>query len=62
MGNLEYHKTARNFNADMAKAAKCVIAEVEQVVEPGELDPEAIATPSIYVDRIFEMDPRSPYS
>lgn len=46
----------------MAKAAKCVIAEVEQVVEPGELDPEAIATPSIYVDRIFEMDPRSPYS
>ncbi len=39
MGNLEFHKTARNFNADMATAAKCVIAEVEEIVEPGKLDP-----------------------
>jgi 3-oxoacid CoA-transferase len=62
MGNLEYHKTARNFNADMAKAAKCVIAEVEEIVQPGELNPESIATPSIYVDRILHNDPRSPYS
>lgn len=39
LGNLEFHKTARNFNADMATAAKCVIAEVEEIVEPGKLDP-----------------------
>lgn len=54
--------TARNFNADIARAAKCVIAEVEEIVEPGKLNPEAIHVPSIYVDRIYEMDPRSPYS
>jgi 3-oxoacid CoA-transferase subunit A len=52
MGNLVYRKTARNFNPMMATAANCTIAEIEELVEPGELDPEMIATPGIYVDRI----------
>jgi acyl CoA:acetate/3-ketoacid CoA transferase alpha subunit len=46
----------------MATAAKCVIAEVEEIVEPGKLDPECIHVPSLYVDRIYKMDPRSEYS
>jgi 3-oxoacid CoA-transferase subunit A len=53
-GNLVYRKTARNFNPMMATAARITIAEVEQLVEVGELDPDAIATPSIYVKRIFQ--------
>jgi len=53
-GNLIYRKTAQNFNPMMATAAKVTIAEVEQLVEPGELDPEHIHTPSIYVQRIFQ--------
>ncbi len=52
MGNLVYRKTARNFNPMMATAARCTIAEVEELVEPGQLDPEAIVTPGIYVHRI----------
>jgi len=52
-GNLIYRKTARNFNPMMATAGKITVAEVEHLVEPGELDPDAIHTPSIYVDRIF---------
>jgi 3-oxoacid CoA-transferase subunit A len=52
LGNLVYRKTARNFNPMMAAAAKITIAEVEQVVEPGELDPDQIATPGIYVQRV----------
>jgi 3-oxoacid CoA-transferase subunit A len=51
-GNLVYRKTARNFNPVMATAAKITIAEVEELVEPGELDPDAIVTPGIYVKRI----------
>ena len=51
-GNLVYQGTSRNFNAVMAGAAKVTIAEVDQVVPLGELDPEAIATPGIYVDRV----------
>ena len=51
-GNLVYLGTARNFNAVMAGAAKVTIAEVDQMVELGELIPEAVATPSIYVDRV----------
>ncbi len=51
-GNLVYRKTARNFNPNMATAAKLTIAEVEHLVEPGELDPDAIATPGVYVQRI----------
>lgn len=62
MGNLQFEKTERNFNADMATAAKCVIAEVEEIVEDGELDPEAIHIPAVYVDRVYKQDPSSPYS
>jgi 3-oxoacid CoA-transferase subunit A len=53
-GNLVYRKTARNFNPMMATAAKITIAEVEHLVEPGELDPEMVHTPSVYVQRIFK--------
>jgi 3-oxoacid CoA-transferase subunit A len=53
-GNLVYRKTARNFNPMMATAARVTIAEVEQLVEPGELDPDHVATPGIYVRRIVE--------
>ena len=51
-GNLVYRKTARNFNPVMATAADLTIAEVEELVEPGMLDPDHIVTPGIYVDRI----------
>lgn len=53
-GNLIYRGTARNFNPLMAMAGKITIAEVEELVEPGELDPNEIHTPGIYVHRIFE--------
>src|SRR6202007_1743486 len=53
-GNLIYRKTARNFNPMMATAAKITIAEVEHLVEVGELDPDAIITPGIFVKRIFQ--------
>jgi 3-oxoacid CoA-transferase subunit A len=53
-GNLVYRKTARNFAPMMAAAAKITIAEVEHLVEPGELDPDNIHTPGIYVHRIFQ--------
>ncbi len=52
MGNLVYRKTARNFGPVMATAAELVIAQVSEIVETGELDPELIVTPSIYVDRV----------
>lgn len=54
MGNLVYRKTARNFNPMIAAAGKVTIAEVENLVEIGELDPNAIHTPSIYVQTIIE--------
>ncbi len=54
-GNLVYRKTARNFNPMMATAAKITIAEVEHLVEPGEIDPDLVHTPSIYVKRIFRV-------
>jgi 3-oxoacid CoA-transferase subunit A len=53
-GNLIYRKTARNFNPMMAAAAKVTIAEVEHLVEVGELDADLIHTPSVYVNRIFQ--------
>jgi 3-oxoacid CoA-transferase subunit A len=53
-GNLVYRKTARNFNPMMATAAKITIAEVEHLVEVGELEPDLIHTPSVYVKRIFQ--------
>jgi 3-oxoacid CoA-transferase subunit A len=52
-GNLIYRKTARNFNPVMATAARVTIAEVEQLVEVGQLDPDAVHTPAIFVKRIF---------
>ena len=55
-GNLVFNKTARNFNPLMAKAADVTIAEVEELVEPGEIDPDAVHTPSIFVQRILEGD------
>jgi 3-oxoadipate CoA-transferase alpha subunit len=51
-GNLVYKGTSRTFNATMAGAAKITIAEVAEVVELGQLDPEAIVTPAAYVDRV----------
>jgi 3-oxoacid CoA-transferase subunit A len=52
-GNLVYRKTARNFNPIMATAAKVTIAEVEQLVEPGDLDADMVHTPSVFVKRVF---------
>ncbi|MEM9918202.1 MAG: CoA transferase subunit A [Bacteroidota bacterium] len=54
MGNLIYKGTARNFNPAMAMAGKITIAEVEELVAPGELDPNAIHTPGVFVQRIFQ--------
>lgn len=56
MGNLVYRKTARNFGPVMATAAAMTIAQVTHVVPVGELDPEAVVTPGIYVDRIVRVD------
>jgi len=53
-GNLVYKGTARNFNPVMAMAGKITIAEVEELVEPGELDPNFVHTPGIFVQRIFQ--------
>jgi len=54
MGNLVYRKTAQNFNPMMAAAAKITIAEVEELVEPGAIEPDHVMTPGIYVKRIIE--------
>ena len=54
MGNLIFKGTARNFNPMMAMAGKITVAEVEELVEPGELDPNQIHTPGIFVQRIFK--------
>jgi 3-oxoacid CoA-transferase A subunit len=55
MGNLVYRGIMRSFNAIMAAAAKVTVAEVEQVVEAGDLDPEIVVTPGIFIDRIVAM-------
>ena len=55
-GNLTYRMTARNFNPVMATAATVTVAEVEELVEPGVLDPDAIATPGIFVQRLLKLD------
>ena len=52
LGNLVYHRTARNFNPVMATAARVTIAEVEHLVEPGELGPDEVVTPGIYVKHV----------
>jgi 3-oxoacid CoA-transferase A subunit len=54
LGNLVYRKTARNFNPVMATAAKITIAEVEELVEPGAIDPDHVVTPGIFVRHIFQ--------
>lgn len=54
LGNLVFRKATRNFSTSMAKAANITIAEVEHLVEPGELDADAIDVAGIYVHRIFE--------
>ena len=54
-GNLVYRKTARNFNPNMATAGKITIAEVEHLVQPGELNPDEIMTPGVYVHRIVHV-------
>ncbi len=54
MGNLVFRKTTRNFSTSMAKAGDITIAEVEELVQPGQLDPDAIHVPGIYVHRIFQ--------
>lgn len=56
LGNLVYYKTARNFNPNMATAASYVIAEVDEIVEVGELSPEEIVTPHLYVDAIVKSE------
>ena len=60
LGNLVYRKTARNFGPVMATAAATTIAQVTHVVPIGELDPEAVVTPGIYVDRIVRVDQETP--
>jgi 3-oxoacid CoA-transferase subunit A len=54
LGNLVFRKTTRNFSSSMARAGNITIAEVEHLVEPGELDPDAVHVPGIYVHRIFK--------
>ena len=56
LGNLVYNKTARNFNPMMAAAGRVTIAEVEELVEIGEFDPDQVHTPSIYVQRVIACD------
>jgi len=56
-GNLVYRKTARNFNPMMATAARLTVAQVEHLVRPGELDPDHIHTPGIFVQRMIEAGP-----
>jgi 3-oxoacid CoA-transferase subunit A len=51
-GNLIFHKTARNFNPVMATAARVTIVEVEELVEPGQLDPDSVHLASVYIKRI----------
>jgi 3-oxoadipate CoA-transferase alpha subunit len=54
-GNLVYNKTARNFGPIMATAARCTIAQVDKIVELGELDPESVVTPGIFVQRVVAV-------
>ena len=62
LGNMVYKGTSRNFNPVMATAARVTIVEVDEIVKPGELDPEAIVTPGVFVDRIVKRhEDFSPY-
>ena len=55
MGNIQYRGTSRNFNGVMATSAEVVVMEVEEIVEPGEIDPGAVHTPGLYVDRVVKI-------
>jgi 3-oxoadipate CoA-transferase alpha subunit len=55
-GNLVYRKTARNFGPAMAMAAKCTVVQVDEIVELGQLDPEIVVTPGIFVDRVVRVN------
>jgi 3-oxoacid CoA-transferase subunit A len=55
-GNIVYRKTARNFNPVMATAAKITVAQVEHLVEPGEIDPDHVHTPGVFIKRIVKLD------
>ena len=59
-GNLVYEKSARNFNPLCAMAGRITIAEVEELVEPGEIDPHEVDTPGIFVQRVVAVDPNDP--
>lgn len=59
LGNLQYRKTARNFGPIMATAAKQTIVQVSEIVETGEMDPENVVTPCIYVDTVVQIDPQN---
>jgi 3-oxoacid CoA-transferase A subunit len=62
LGNVVYKGTSRNFNPVMATAARTTVVEVDEIVEPGDLDPEEIVTPGVFVDRIvIRPDDFSPY-
>ncbi len=56
-GNLVFDKSSRNFNPLAAMAGRVTIAEVEELVEPGELDPDAVHLPGIFVQRVLPLDP-----
>ncbi len=56
MGNLMFHKTARNYNPEMGKSARITIAEVENLVEPGEIDPDMVHLPGVYVKRVVKVE------
>jgi 3-oxoacid CoA-transferase A subunit len=60
MGNVTFRKTAQNYNPEMGKAARITIASVEKIVEPGELDPDKVHLPGVYVQRVVEV-PRRTY-
>jgi 3-oxoadipate CoA-transferase alpha subunit len=60
LGNLVYRKTARNFGPVMATAARMTVAQVSEIVQPGELDPEVVITPGIFVDHIVKIAAISP--
>lgn len=57
-GNLVFRRTSRNFNADMASASKCTIAEVEEIVEAGQINPDEVHVPGVFVDHVY-LAPRS---
>ncbi len=59
LGNLQFRKTARNFNPMMATAGRITVAEVEELVEPGQIEPDQVHTPAIFVQRIFKAQSRN---